>query len=121
MAACRGAHHSDPLGVNLPVTGLTTDGANGPGRVLEHGGMLVAFGAQTIVDDERRYSRLVQPECVIVSFMAGQAPVAPSGEDDHRGPVVVGGRRRKVRSEGRSIRLLVSKGSRSSVRPEGNG
>ena len=121
MAACRGAHHPDPLGVNLPVTGLTADGANGPGRVLEHSRMSVAFGAQTIVDDERRYSRLVQPECVIVSFMTGQAPVAPSGEDDHRGLSGAGGLRRKVRSEGRSIRFLVSKGSRSSVRPEGDG
>src|SRR3954453_11130025 len=80
-----GAHDADTFAVQFPFGSFRPYGANGAGSILQHRRVMIASRAKPVFQHETSDALLVQKTRIVVPFMVGQARIAATGTDDHRG------------------------------------
>ena len=111
----REAHDPDPVRRNSELGGAGADGSDGPLRILERGGMVVAR-AEPVLQHEGRHAEFVEPLAHLYALVTHrEVAVGAAGTHDDGGR---GGRRDHDRQFG-AVQVLIAESARRSTRPQG--
>ena len=120
VAAGRGTHDANAMGIHFVIRRMGPHPAHGPGGILQHGRMTVAVGTKTVFQHKTGDALLVQPERVIIAFMRGQVGITAAGTDDHGGTGGIGAGR-QIGGKRRDVVSGIAQRAGRAFRPEGNG
>jgi hypothetical protein len=92
----------DAGGIKAVAAGPGAHGAQGAGNIVEHDGMTVTVGTETIFENVGGDAVGGEPLGVTLALVGGESAVAAAGKNEH-GRAVAFFRRRRERGEGGNV------------------